>query len=127
MDWLKPFMTKRRFRTGDVLFRKGDTAGEMFYTVSGRFRVNEIGIEVPPGQVVGELGLIAPDNRRTQTVECVEDGDVLTISHGNVEQLYFQNPEFGFYFLRLTTQRLFQDVVRLEGKLASTTSGAVAP
>jgi hypothetical protein len=26
MDWLKPFMTARKYRRGDVLFRKGDLA-----------------------------------------------------------------------------------------------------
>lgn len=31
MDWLKPFMHKRVYRKGDVLFNKGDHADEMFY------------------------------------------------------------------------------------------------
>ena len=29
MEWLKPFMTERKYRKGDVLFRKGDKADEM--------------------------------------------------------------------------------------------------
>lgn len=126
MDWLKPFMTKRRCRKGNVLFRKGDVATEMFYTVSGRFRLTELGDEVPLGQVIGELGLVAPENRRTQTFECTEDGEVLAISYDSVEQLYFQNPKFGFYFLKLATQRLFQDVVRLEDRLAHKSAEARA-
>jgi CRP-like cAMP-binding protein len=36
----------------------------------------------------------------------------------SVEQLYFQNPKFGFYFLRLAAQRLLQNNVRLEDELA---------
>lgn len=126
MDWLKPFMTKRRYRKGDVLFRKGDAAAEMFYTVTGRFRLNEAGIDVAPGQVFGELGLLAPDNRRTQTLECLQDGEVLTISYKSVEQLYFQNPKFGFFFLRLASERLFRDVERLEDELACQRSSAAA-
>jgi hypothetical protein len=35
MEWLKPFMTERRYRRGDRLFRKGDAATEMFLTVTG--------------------------------------------------------------------------------------------
>jgi hypothetical protein len=31
-----------------------------------------------------------------------------------VRQLFFQNPRFGFYFLRLVSQRLFEDVALLE-------------
>jgi CRP-like cAMP-binding protein len=118
MDWLKSFMTGRKCRNGEVIFRKGDVVTEMFYTVSGRFRLVELGIDVPGGRVIDELGLLAPENRRTQTFECIEDGDVLTISYGSVEQLYFQNPKFGFYFLGLAAQRLLQNNVRLEDELA---------
>src|SRR5262245_65237879 len=30
MDWLRPFMSPRKYKKGDVLFRKGDKADEMF-------------------------------------------------------------------------------------------------
>jgi CRP/FNR family transcriptional regulator, cyclic AMP receptor protein len=119
MDWLKPFMTKRRYANGDVLFRQGDPAGEMFFTLSGRFLLRELSLELGIGEVVGELGLLAPENRRSQTLECIEAGEVLTIAYDQVRQLYFQNPTFGFYFLRLTTRRLFQNIARLEDELAS--------
>jgi CRP/FNR family transcriptional regulator, cyclic AMP receptor protein len=119
MEWLKPFMTKRPCKKGEVIFRKGDLSSAMFYTVSGRYRLNEIAVNVPAGQVIGELGLIAPDNKRSLTFECMEDGDLLTISYPVVKQLYFQNPKFGFYFLQLISQRLFQDITRLEERLAS--------
>ena len=66
----------------------------------------------------GELGLISPGNLRTQTIECIEDGQVLTAGYQIVKELYFQNPEFGFYFLRLTSERLFQNIGRLEEELA---------
>ena len=115
MDWLKPFMTRRQYRKGDVLFRKGDRANEMFFTVTGKFLVTELGIELPPGRLVGELGFLAPDNRRTQSLECTEDGQVLAITYDRLLEIYFQNPEFGYYFLRLSTERLLQNITRLEG------------
>ena len=119
MDWLRPFMSPRKYKTGDVLFRKGDQAKEMFLTVTGKFLVTEIGIELPPGRMMGELGFVAPENRRTQSVKCIEDGEVLTITYEKLLELYFQNPEFGYYFLRLTSERLMQNVSRLEGLLAA--------
>ena len=118
MDWLKPFMTKRTYKKGTVLFRKNERAYEMFYVVSGKFLVSEIGVTIPAGQEFGELGLLAPENRRTSSVECVETGVVLTITYDKVQGLYFQNPTFGFYFLRLTTERLLQNITRLETMLA---------
>jgi Cyclic nucleotide-binding domain len=118
MDWLKPFMSGRHFKKGDILFAKGETAEEMFCIVTGRFRLLELGIELKPGQVVGELAMVAPDNRRTATLECIEDGEALSITYKQVEQLYYQNPTFGFYFLRLATARLFENIGRLEGELS---------
>ena len=48
------------------------------------------------------------------TVESLENGEVLTITYDRLLELYFQNPEFGYYFLRLTTERLMQNIARLE-------------
>ena len=127
MDWLKPFMTARKYRKDDVLFRKGDEAKEMFLTVSGKFLVTEIDVEILPGRFMGELGFVAPKNRRTQTVKCIEDGQVLTISYEKLLELYFQNPEFGYYFLRLTSERLMQNIARLEGMIEAAKANAPRP
>lgn len=119
MEWLKPFMTKRNFKAGDVLFHKGDVANAMYYTVTGKFLVKEFNVELPPGRVMGELGFLAPDNKRTATVECIEDGQVLFIIYDKVRELYFQDPDFGFYLLKLTSERLLQNISRLEGEVAT--------
>jgi hypothetical protein len=47
-------------------------------------------------------------------LECIEDGKVLSIAYEQVERLYYQNPAFGFYFLRLATARLFDTIAGLE-------------
>ena len=67
MEWLKPFMTERKYRRGDRLFRKDDAATEMFLTVTGKFLVKEIGVELLPGRLMGELGFLTPNNRRAAT------------------------------------------------------------
>ncbi|MBM1173688.1 Crp/Fnr family transcriptional regulator [Microvirga arabica] len=117
MEWLKPFMTRRTTKVGEVLFAKGDAATCMFYTISGRYRLKEMGIELVQGQVVGEMGFLSPDNTRTQTLECIEAGEVLSISYDEVRQLYFQNPQFGFYFLRLASERLFNNMEKMEEEI----------
>jgi len=118
MEWLKPFMSRRACRAGEKIFSKGDVSSAMYFTVTGRYRLSENEQVVNPGEVIGELGLIAPDNKRTLTFECIADGELLTISYDSVKQLYFQNPKFGFDFLRLMSQRLFRDVAQLEEKTA---------
>jgi Cyclic nucleotide-binding domain len=118
MEWLRPFMTQRNYRKGDILMKKGDAANEMLLTVTGRFRVIEINVELPPGQLMGELGFLTPDNRRTATIECTEDGHVLAITYEKLLEIYFQNPQFGYYFLVLTSQRLLENLARAEAIIA---------
>jgi hypothetical protein len=132
MEWLKPFMTDRKYRKGDILFKKDDTANEMLLTVTGKFLVKEIGVELPPGRLMGEFGFLTPDNRRTATIECIENGHVLTITYEKLLEIYFQNPQFGYYFLVLTSQRLLENIARLEGivaqnKLAQQAAAASGP
>jgi hypothetical protein len=126
MEWLKPFMTERKCATGEVLFYKDEKADYMLYIVSGRFRLVESGIEYPIGAIVGELGMLSPSNMRTQTLECIEAGVILSVSYTQVEELYVQNPAFGFYFLRLASARLFQNIGKLEERLAQHTAPAAA-
>jgi ABC-type multidrug transport system fused ATPase/permease subunit len=118
MEWLKPFMTQRKYRKGQTLFKKGDAAHEMFLTVTGHFQVTEFNVDLPPGSLMGELGFLTPDNRRTATIECTEDGQVLTITYEKLLEIYFQNPQFGYYFLVLTSHRLLDNIKTLEAAVA---------
>lgn len=117
MDWLKPYMRRRRCGRGKMLFRKGETANAMFYIVSGRFRIVELGIGRAPGEFVGELGLLAPGRQRTQSLVCEAEGDVLEISYDEIHELFFQNPDFGFYFMQLAAGRLFHTLELLQQEL----------
>jgi cyclic nucleotide-binding protein len=126
MDWLKPFMTERKCKAGEILFYKDEKADSMYYIVSGRFRLVESGIELPVGAIVGELGMLSPSKVRTQTLECINHGLILRVSYDQVEQLYVENPSFGFYFLRLSSARLFENIDKLEQRLAQQTA-ATAP
>jgi hypothetical protein len=59
-------------------------------------------------------------------MECIEGGLILSVSYNQVEELYVQNPAFGFYFLKLVTARLFQNIERLEQRVAQQTALAAA-
>ena len=109
MESLKPFSKRMRCEAGRTLFRLGDPAEDMYCITSGTFRLVESGIELTKGDVVGELGFLSPGNLRTQTLQCQDQGELLRISYDSLKELYFQNPKFGFYFLRLVSERLFQN------------------
>jgi CRP/FNR family cyclic AMP-dependent transcriptional regulator len=115
---LKPYMRRRNWRPGQVVFRKGEVADTLYYLVSGQFRVREIGIILESGAFVGELGLLTPTGLRTQTLECMVAGELLSISYEHVSELFYQNPDFGYHFLQITAGRLFQNIEALHEQVA---------
>src|SRR5215469_10661962 len=117
MTWIKPFTSSRIMKAGEVIFSKGETANSLFFIVSGRCHLIESGIDIAPGAVVGEFALILPDKIRTQTLQCTEAGKLLEITYGQVKQLYYQNPTFGFFFPQLISRRLFENIKRLESEV----------
>jgi CRP/FNR family cyclic AMP-dependent transcriptional regulator len=111
--WLLPQMTLRRVDAGQVLFRNGDAAKEMFYVHKGRVQIQELESDLGPGTLFGEIGIFAPNNRRTQTAICIENSDLYTLSQSDAIKLYYQNPKLGFHLMRLIVGRLTDDTARL--------------
>lgn len=110
-QWLLPHMRRGAFKAGEILFRKGDPAGELVYVASGRMRLED-GRVLGEGELIGEIGLFSPERRRTMTVVCETDGELYRMSDEQIYLLYFQNPALGFYFMRVVVQRLFRDLER---------------
>ena len=109
MDALLPFMTRRRFKAGETLFRKGDPSHEMFYVCEGVIRLEEIGKTIGESDMLGEISMFSPSRKRTVTAVCETDGELLRMSDDQVLRLYYQNPKFGFYIVRLITHRLIEN------------------
>jgi len=109
VEALLPLMSSRRLKAGDVLIRKGETADSMFYLASGTMKIVEIGKTIGAGTVLGEIGIFARDQKRTATVECVDDCEVYEISESRTKQLYFQNPAFGFAVMKVIISRLIEN------------------
>ena len=65
-------------------------------------------------QVVGEL-----ISERYELEELVGTGGMSSVyrAYDKLLELYFQNPEFGFYFLRLTSERLFSNMEKMEEEI----------
>ncbi len=108
MEWLIPLMTRQKFESGHVLFRRGDPANSMYLILEGSVRLTELDVILGPGTLVGEMGVFAPDNRRTGTAVCESDVEVGAMTDEKVLQLYYQNPTFGFYMFRLVLKRLLE-------------------
>jgi len=116
-QWLLPHMTRRTFKAGEVLYRKGELADEVGYIASGQVSLQEHDQILGPGELIGEIGLFSPDKKRTQSIICETDGELYRMTDEMIYRLYYQNPKLGFYFMRLIVERLLRDIRR----------GAVSP
>lgn len=110
IDPLIPLMTHERKRAGEVVFRSGEESNRLYYVQRGSIRLEEFGKLVGAGEVLGEIGVLAPSNVRTATAICAEETDLYSLSSDQVLQLFYTNPQFGFYLVRLITRRLLANL-----------------
>ena len=109
-EWLLPHMTRRPAKAGTTLWHKGDKATEMLYVASGQLNLLDYDESIGPGSLVGEIGLFAPDNRRTRTIVCATDCTLYSLSAEAMAKLYYQNPQLGYHVMRLIVARLMHDI-----------------
>lgn len=91
------------------MFRIGDPARSTFVILSGAVRVAEFGVLLGPGSLIGEIGVFAPDGRRTGTALCETDVEIGSISDQRLLELYARDPTFGLHLMRLVVQRLLDN------------------
>jgi hypothetical protein len=109
MEWLLPYMRTLALPANSVVFHKGAEADAMYFISHGRVRFDELGVEMNKGALFGEIGIFSHDKRRTATAKTLEDTALLVISADKVRELYYQNPDFGFFIVDLITRRLIED------------------
>ncbi len=63
--------------------------------------IPEKSVAIEPVTIFGEMALFPASGRRTASAECARDARLLVMTYEQFEQLYFQNPEFSLYLLRL--------------------------
>lgn len=100
---LIPYMKTELHPKGTVLFRQGDPAERLYMIQEGRVHFPEIDKHIGAGEVFGEVGVFAVEGVRALTAVCEEACRLSTISRERVLELYYQNPQFGFFLIRLVS------------------------
>ena len=95
-----------------MLFRRGDPAKELYLVFSGSVRLLDVAAELGPGAVLGEIGIFAPTHERMDTAICETEVELGVMATEKVLELYHQDRRFGFYLIRLVSQRLLEDMRR---------------
>ena len=104
-EWLIPYMKKRTFKPGSVLFQKGGQTDKLYLIQQGSVVLPEINRVVGPGEMIGEIGALSPHKQATTSALCDGEVHVLMIHETQVLALYYQNPNFGLYLLQILMRR----------------------
>jgi CRP/FNR family cyclic AMP-dependent transcriptional regulator len=112
---------RRTFAKGEVVFHRDDPADSLHLVVRGRF-----GARVPtplgdsvlvdvlaPGHSFGELALLLPDERRSATVEALEEGETRSVFRDDFTSLQRTHPGVKDVLLRLLAEQLRRSTDRL--------------
>lgn len=98
----------REYEEGDVLYRLGDDAEDVYVLVSGRVRFS-LGVgnrgqtsgSIMSGRMVfGWAALVDDQPRRVATAECLEDSVVLAINGNGLKAALEKHPPSGFLVMR---------------------------
>lgn len=86
---------------GEFLLREGEQSNEMFWVVSGKFKITksthqgihiEVG-EVTEGELIGEMSFL-DDCPRSASVRAMVDSEVLVIPHGKFVEILEKQPRW---------------------------------
>jgi len=107
--------TRVDVRAGRVLCRQGECAEECFVVVDGHADVfvdDALVAGVGPGELVGELALLAEGGLRTATVVAASDMSLLVLSRREFNGLEFASPSVLHRVLRDAARRLVENANR---------------
>ena len=109
LDWLTGDMTHQRVPKGKVLFRMGDSGGELYYLQRGKISLQEINSEMSDGTMFGEIGVFSPAHKRTCSAICASDVDLFMLTADQAKRLFLLRPQFALFIFHLMVARLMND------------------
>jgi CRP-like cAMP-binding protein len=123
----------RRFAAGEIVFREGDASNTCYIVRSGHARAvhshadgRSIALaHFGPGDIFGELAMF-DDERRSATVETLEDTEAIAILGGDMRRLLGEHPEIAVELLAALGRRLRETNERLARQSFQTVQSRVA-
>ena len=109
-DALVPFAKTVTVRRGEMLIRKGDPSDALYLLLEGALWVEEAEVELHPGSIVGEMGVLSRAQRRTANVDARTDCVLGRVSATDFQRVYFANPALGLSLIGMIIDRLTRDV-----------------
>ncbi|MEK4032918.1 cyclic nucleotide-binding domain-containing protein [Methylocystis sp. IM3] len=127
-EWLRPYMKQVKLSEGFTLYHLGDLSEDAFILVRGEIFLLEPGVTLQAGAFFGEMGLFTEENRRTATAVAATDVDLLCVRYDELLELSAQNPQFGFYLMKLMMRRMQHNVeIARSGAMQATQASRPSP
>ena len=113
LDRLIQATTTRRLASKEVLFRKGDPGNQLFGVLTGSLKVTGVGTDgkdvvfrlMRPGEVVGEIALLAGEPR-SATVAAVEATSLVTLHRRDFVPFLEQHPRAAIRLAAVMAERV---------------------
>ena len=99
-DFLIPFMDKKSYPAGTVLFNKCDQADLVYVLARGQILLPDVGKLLAPGAMFGEVAIFAEEAKRSATAVCEGDCDIYCIKGEKMLELFYQDQRFAFQIAR---------------------------
>jgi CRP/FNR family transcriptional regulator len=123
----------RRWTSGEVIFREGDSGDTCYVVQDGSVRVTRNHsdgrtitlAELRPGDLFGELAMFDSE-RRSATVEAVEDTIGVALLAGDMRRLLLRHPEISIKLLSAFADRLKEANERISRQSFQTVASRVA-
>ena len=106
---LVPFTKRMMVPRGAVVIRKGDPSDALYLVLAGKLWVEEAEVELGPGSIVGEMGVLSRTQRRTATVDARTDCELGRVSAADFQRVYFSDPSLGLSLIRMIIDRLTRE------------------
>ena len=106
------FGTQVDIAEGAAVFRRGEPVDAFYLIESGKVQLQEIGITLGAGDILGEIGFFTDAEARTATAICIERTRVHMLTEAGFRRLQRQDPNFGMAVMRIATRRLADGLAR---------------
>ena len=123
----------RTFHAGESVFREGDESDTCYVVRSGHVRAVREHTDgrtitlatLGPGEIFGELAIF-DDERRSATVESLEETEVIAILAGDMRRMLREHPDIAVKLLGALSRRLRETNERLTRQSFQTVQSRVA-
>ena len=103
---IRKYGAMRKVTAGTVIFSRGDPVDQLYLVNSGVVRIEEVNVDIAPGQIFGEIAFFTDAATRTATARCLEDTELCELTEKRFMRLQFEDPSFGLAVMRTVTRRL---------------------